>query len=613
VTDWAGANAVSSLTTRVTDVEGIKSNVKSALSPKGVVPLVTVPGQDGFRRVTHGFRPDGNGTHAYFDPNTPRIEKIEASSIDQPGLIVPGARGRKTLTSNGGIVKAYDRQGYELGANTKRSYTAYTEGTSPTRKIMVAGDGIKPFCVSAAYSGDNFAPERNGAGIQWVNIPTPGAAARDPLPRFSYAHRFRTIADGVTHLVILACTGQSTSVGTDAGAPVTPTCPRPGYVLMFDKGRGPRLHRNEHGPNRVYYMLHEEDLRVVVDCQETQDGGAGETQWTQLAYELQKRLNASRGDDTAVIVGAVGIGSQPYKSVGSTTNPGIGPGRASYENLKLFIRQAYFAGRLAGIEEFTVIVGWPHHEASVSESQATFLSKMYEFQSTITADVAAFTDGQVTNVRFVTDGFTNGAQYGTVGTPRYYTEEAWAQLQAAIDQPNNFVYGNPCYVMPRLGDGTHFTSAGSARGGAFMGRAVANAILHADGLPLYVTSGNVAAGKWTGTLHLPFGAGTVTSSSPWVTGTTNLGYRLFRQDNSVEVPISSAVVVGNTIQVTPTAPPAGVPLWLYQAAYAEANEADGGPTGQAARCPVNDSNPDLDYFGDPFPNHLASQRFSITF
>lgn len=43
VTDWAGANAVSSLTTRVTDVEGIKSNVKSALSPKGVAPSSRSP------------------------------------------------------------------------------------------------------------------------------------------------------------------------------------------------------------------------------------------------------------------------------------------------------------------------------------------------------------------------------------------------------------------------------------------------------------------------------------------------------------------------------------------------------------------------------------------
>lgn len=535
----------------------------------------------------------GDDDWVHVSPETARLDNIERGGVPASDL-TPEYSGRVILSSDGSIIGGRRvRDGFtQNGPAPEREYGAdIIDG-----KVWVTGEGIAPFCVSGEQDDTNRALRHHGhEGVSWFN------ETAQTYHSFGFLGGFEAdaLSDDVTSLIALVGTGQSTANGTESRPVLTDESPEPGHLFMYDvtppggTTRGVRVLGHEQGPNRSDEYVDPLKLGLLVEAQESSEANAGETQWSQAAYELQKRMGAAY----AVATGTVAIGSVPYS--------GVKKGTAPYFNLLAMIRNTWAIAKLRGLD-FNVVVAWPQHEGNVAFTQAQYLAAYTEFQADVSADVALITDGEITNVLFVTNGFTNGTTYGAT-----HTEQSLAQLQFALENPAKGIYATPCFTLPRVADKTHYSNVGSARDGAYIGRAVANKLLGRDALPLYTTAVSIVSGDIRGALHLPYGAGALTDTSPFVTDPGNLGFSLVRADNQVEVPIAQALIASNEWRVTPLAPPAGVPLEIAHG-YRGTIGASGGPT-TGARSPINDGNADLDFFGAPFPNHLAAQKFTVTF
>ncbi len=594
----AGSGEVADLDARVDAIEPLTTVITTYLDPEPqIVPRYLGEIEGGITATDDYWDITDPDNPVHFSPETIRLDKLEAVGIAGTDVIA-GYNGRVELTEDGSVTQGIrdDDEFFQYGPAPEREMSAEIVAS----RVIVLGEGITPFCVSGEMDDTNRALRHIGyQGIKWFNETASEFKTFNFLPGI----RKGALLSTVTKFTALMLTGQSTSNGTDAVPVVTATCPETGKIVMFDvtpfgdtqTARGTRILGHEQGPTRLDDLVDLTYLRELIPAHESQEANNGESQCSQAAYEYQARMGADYG----VLTGTVGIGSTPYS--------GIAKGTAAYSNLMNAIRRGWAIAKMRDLE-FDVIIGWPQHEGNVTSTQAQYLGFYTEFQSDVTEDVALITDGEVTNVLFITNGFT---KYGT-SAGRVYTEQGLAQLQFALENPTKGVYATPCFTLHRGADGTHFTNVGNARGGSYFGRVASNLKLGRDALPLYTTAVGIDAGTIRGQLHLPWAHGTLTTSSPWVTDPGDRGFNLVRVDTQVAVPITSVEITGgNEWVLTPTAPPAGVPLEVSHGFRGP--EGEGGGPLSGARCPINDDNPELDFFGNPFPNHLAAQRFFVTF
>jgi hypothetical protein len=604
-----GLAKVNALEVRIATVEPVLQIITPYLDPAPTEIPIHLQ-KDGY--YDDYYNKLGPGSYARVNPQTRRLDIFEQLGVPAPAL-TPDFNGRVLLSGNdpglnskaGTVIFGRRNRDdfFQYGPAPSKEYRAFRKGADGAGSIWVTGEGVTPFCISGELSGDNIGLAHHGSqGVSWMNVPTIGAPS---YQSFNFLGGFDpgALNAGVSTLVLFIMTGQSTANGTTATPVLTTTCPHTGYITMFNvtpqggSVRGTRIHGHEQGPLREFERLDIRTLREIVPAHESSEAGSGESQCSQAAYEMQKRL----GDTYAVLTATVAIGSQPYHDIG----PGP-PATIPYLNLLAVIRQAYGLAKMSNLA-FKVVVGWPQHEGNVNDDRDTYLAHCVEFQAAVSATVNLITNGAQTNVMFVMNDFTNGTNYA-----RAFTDEGLAQVQFALENPTKGIVATPDYVLPRAVDGTHPTNVGFARDGSYMGRAAANQMLGHDALPLHTTWVGIIGGAIHGTLRLPYGTFALTKTSAIVSDPGNLGFALVRADTQIAVPITSVDIEnGDGWVLTPNTPPIGVPLEVSHA-YRGTPGNPGGPL-TGARSPINDANPDLDYFGVGFPNHLVGQKFTVTY
>jgi hypothetical protein len=263
--------------------------------------------------------------------------------------------------------------------------------------------------------------------------------------------------------------------------------------------------------------------------------------------------------------------------------------------------------------DFDMIVLWPQQEDDSQLSQSAFLSIITEFQSDFTADISRMSNDEVAEVMFVTNGFTRDPSGAAT-----FSEQTLGQMQFALENhgENNApetcksILATPSYILHRAADLIHFTNIAGARDGSYMGRAAANRKLGRDAKPFHITSIAWVSGQIRCNLHLPYDAGTLTETSPWVTDPGQNGFKLQKVSNGSDHPLASVFILGQQIIAVPS--PGYSTTDEYELSWAlrgPPGNLDGPTTG--ARCPFNDGSLDTDFFGNPMPNHLASGRANI--
>lgn len=493
--------------------------------------------------------------------------------------------GPITATTDGYVLDARYIDGPTTeGFATKYFYYADVRGTVGSRTVWIAAPGIPAFQISNGNdTGDNYGAVISNGHVTWIN--SVSGMRTEPL------YIDATACDtAVEKIILIIGFGQSTSVGSASLAPVTDEPVKPGFVMMWNGGV--RVLEHDHGPLRGAEIVDLGAISKLVDGYEILHAKTGETQWTQAAYECQKRM----GDTVAVVAATVGIGSQAYAT--------LGPGNAPFANLLTVVKHTWLAAKLSG-RDFDLVAWYPESEGDQTDSEAGFTLILNNFQTNLTNQINPLINrtGQV----FVgVDGYSGHSNYGT-----YLSTQAFAQLAWVLANPTKGIYGSPTYIRETVVDGTHGSSAGNALDGAFAGRATALTLMgDPNPLPLYITGQTVAASYVDFDVHLPKNAVALTSTSDIVTPITNHGWKVRRTDTNAEVTVSSVTFVSGKIRVTVSSPPAGVSL-EYSVGWRGVGVAASGPvTGN--RSPINDDCADLSFFGVQMANHIAPSRHFAT-
>lgn len=506
--------------------------------------------------------------------------------------------GPLVMTPDGAVIQGQRRDGaFQVGIAPAADWDAFSSGSVGSRQVFAYSTGLPPLAISTGENpGDNVNGRMLDAGwVGWTNI----NGSQVTLLKTRLLGGAATLAASVTNILILIGKGQSNTAGSASGSVLTATPPAPGYVLMWDNG-SPRVLQHDHGPTRSFERVHAMHLENIVNAKEMLHATSGESIMTMAGYEAQKRL----GNTWGVVVANVAIGSQPYDKIKKGTPP--------YNNLLEIVRRTRIVMGVRGRVNVTVGVLWSGQEAEVNRTLASYSGMVLEDQANLTSDINAITGG-TSQVLLVVDGLSNFTKYIGPQDGSLVTAQApLGALDAAINNPTKVVYACPTYLFATAPDGVHKLAVGAAHEGAYMGRAIARALLGQDALPVYPTAASYSGGLVTATMRVLAG-NALSLSSPYVANTADgfYGLTVARQDTGALVPISAvSLAAANQVRATLSSPPSGVPCWLYFGGYGPSG-ANAGPT-TGARCPINDGSSETSFYGRSLANHAAISRIAFT-
>lgn len=604
----ASGASISALKLRV---DGIEPKVNSVLrryfgAPADEIPAFTFNknGVPGYYNTY--FKDDGTGNWNLVSPATIDIDRIRSTGAMPSYSFSDEVHGRKIVSADNAIIRSIDpiTGVTQIGPIPLRKMSAELENG----KIWVMSEGVNPFAVGGEFPGINRGVRMDDLGhVSWFNETSKDFKTISVMKGFRKPFSpFRAgatpLLGTVSHGVLLLGTGQSTIYGSGNNTVLTADCPLPGQMYVWDVGsrfeaeKGPRVLPNGNGPTHIYEPVNRRRLSQLIDCHESKEEGAGESQLSMACYEYLQRM----GNTYATVAAIVGIGSQPYDNIKIGTVPG--------DNLAALITDTYIMFKLLGLT-FDVKILWPQHEGNVLNSQSLFLTKIVEFQSQVSTLVNGITNGEVPQTLFVMNDFTNGTNYD-----REFTEQGLAQVQFSLENDTKGVIASPCFVFDRdPTDGTHYTASSGAHNGSYMGRVAANFDLDRDALPLYTTSVVIESPtRIRGTMHRPFGATTITATSPIVSDPGHLGFRVARTDTGEVLDIDDAFIDGDDWVVDMLSPlPTDVHLGWSVGLYGTSGN-QGGPD-SGARTPINDGNADVNFYGLSMRNHHVGQQGTVIY
>lgn len=511
-------------------------------------------------------------------------------------------------TEDGHPIEAKREDGtYQFGLAPQRNYDVRDSGG----KIYLLREGVTPAEIEIGQEYDGaadlawrFNARLHDDYVSWWAKASSGSSGPAYLRRMSLLSGFRAaLPSGVTRLIPIPSDGQSNADGAESATVVSTENPIPERILSWTADRARPGHirplGNGQGPSHRGEVLEAHALSTLVAAREHVIEGCGETQCTRMAYEVA-RIHT----DAALVVST--------HAIGSTGPTGAYAGTQLFKNMQAELRRLWEIAVLFDLE-FEPLAYWSPHEGGAGASQASYLDYLTtHFQTPLSEWMAILTGGEITNVPVVTLSMAN-VTYNNFP----YTEQALAQLQAANTWPDKFINAGVTYVAPTLVSGGHYTGAGAARIGSYLGRAIANFLLGRDVTPFQATGASIVAGN----IELPlstghYGCGTPTVVSSIVTSSPAQHGIIVRDQatQAVDYPLSSVTVVGgNKIRCVPASPlPSGVPLYVGVAYYGTAGAAGGPNIDGAIRSDINDGSTDTDLDGASLARHIAPSRHAIT-
>lgn len=329
-----------------------------------------------------------------------------------------------------------------------------------------------------------------------------------------------TKTDHIEHAIAY---GQSNSTGSKT-IPVINAVDSPVH-FMFDGGTRPF-------PNQLNSLVPFKELYQTY----TPNGSTaekGETPLTGIANQL---------DQSPLLLSVAGVGGLKMDE--------LNKGTLLFDTLKAHMVNGKTLVNAKGKDYRVNLVTWIQGESdiiTITETKATYKAKLLQLYKDI-VQLAKDETGVTIPPNFVM------SQMNWRSTD--YEDITLAQYEAARDN-YNLILACPTYHLPYSPDKVHLSNIGARLIGSYIGRAsqVSDRMM-GNWKPLMPTVLSASGSSVNIKFHVPEGA--LRFNTTEVSQVTDYGFKVM--NGTVPVPISSITIAGDTVSLSLSNPPAGVPL-----------------------------------------------------
>lgn len=545
----------------------LKESRDNVLSYPGAMPMLS-------NEWLLGLLGDGENISAGFD----KFGSLRAQLLDAPGAPVLSSSYAYAVTyADGSLLFGFDHDGnLVLGAQPvdMQVFSRDVDGVKRVTVVTAEGD------IADITFGENnaYGPSLRGSYVRYVED-----TGSSLVLKSDEVIGATSLSSTVSKLTMVILYGQSLSRGNSSTPAVSTSDVMAGRAVMFNGGVRPRGTTDNTG------ALTEPGILSLVNLKETT---ALENPGNQLGLVLGNALSSDEG----VLVASLGVG-QPYSSLKKGTQP--------YANVIMALRRARIVAGLHGLDFEPPVLVWDQGQNNRADSKATYLGYLLELQSNVTSDWQRYSGASGEVMTFLAQMSNWTATTYNMAT----CEVPLAQLQAALDYPDRFIFVCPQYIFT-TSDGVHLAGADSARYGAYIGRAVA---YHKAGdtiRPLHIASAMRTGASIVLTYQGGDEATDIALDTTLVSNPGNYGFEWKQTGGTVQTISSVAKTGTREITVTLSGDPGSPSASSIGYAITGTPGANAGPT-TGARGNVRDQSTDLTPLGLTMHHWAAHQLINL--
>lgn len=474
-----------------------------------------------------------------------------------------------------------------------------SNGTLGTTGSLWANNGTSVFRIAAPQGTGVIAPPPYlvGQTVTWNDM----GASPPELRSYAFNAEVGVVPANITTIVHVPELGESTSVGTDAGALFTASPISTTNAFMFNGGIR-LLGITDYSLPELNVKAPDATQQTLIPLQEVDVNGWGETQQSGCAYSVLNleplpSNTAYIGHTSGIagtVIGQLGRGSQPYKNL-----------LRAIERMNAIAKQN---GQTYSVPCIMYVQGI--NDSATSE--ATWNAALVALQSNLTSDINAITGGSAQVPLFI-------VQYACWTSVHQSNQaQAPAECQGMIDAYNAnsgkiFLVGNSYHLPWFASDGVHMVAQGYRMQGEEIGRAIAEYLAGGTGNvtpPLLATAATASHGA--SSLTVTFNNATqLALDTSIVSDPGQSGLRLTDSGGS-PIALSSIAVTG-TNQITATTTTALTIGGIYNLGIANFGTAgsNAGPTA-GPRSTIRDSAPESYSMGGRMYRYACTQSIPVT-